>query len=56
MRYTFQNTVSKSVTITFIDELIYATCKNLAKYYSKYYAFKASIKDQNITIKNALKI
>ncbi len=28
----------------------------MAKYYSKYYVFKASIKEQNITIKDALKI
>lgn len=28
----------------------------MEKYYSKYYALKTSIKEQNINIKNALKI
>ena len=55
-RYILQNTASKWATITSIDELTYATCKNMAKYRSKYYALKASIKEQSITIEDALKI
>ncbi len=54
-RYTLQNTASKWATITSIDELTYATCKNMAEYRSKYYALKASIKEQSITIEGALK-
>lgn len=48
--------MNKWVTITSIDELTYITCKNMAKYCFKYYALKTSIKKQNITIKDALKI
>lgn len=55
-RCTLQNTASKWSTITSIDELTYATCKNMAEYRSKYYALKASIKEQIITIEDALKI
>ena len=55
-RYTLQNTTSKWIIIVSIDELTYATCKNMAEYRSKYYTFKASIKEQNITIEDALKI
>ena len=43
-KYNLQNTASKWATITSIDELTYATCKNMAEYRSKYYALKASIK------------
>lgn len=39
-----------------MDELIYATYKNMAEYRSEYYALKASIKEQSITIEDALKI
>lgn len=56
MLYTFQNTISKWVTITSINKLIYTTCKNIAKYCSKYYILKASIKKQNIIIEDALQI
>lgn len=55
-RFIFQNTTNKWVSITSINRLIYTTFKNMAKYCSKYYTFKASIKKQNITIKDALKI
>ena len=55
-RYIFQNTTNKWAIITSIDELIYANYKNIAKYGSKYYAFKSNIKDKNITIKDAFKI
>lgn len=55
-RYTLQNTASKFATIISIDELTFATCKNIAKYQSKYYIFKASIKEQRITIEDAIKI
>ena len=55
-RYTLQNTASKWATITSIDKLTYAICKNMAEYRSKYYALKASIKEQNITIEDVLKI
>ena len=55
-RYTLQNTASKWATITLINKLTYATCKNMAEYCSKYYALKASIKEQSITIEDALKI
>ena len=54
-RYTLQNTASKWATITSIDKLTYATFKNMAEYRSKYYTLKASIKEQNITVKDALK-
>lgn len=46
--YTLQNTAIRWATITSIDELTYATCKNMPEYRSKYYALKASIKEQNI--------
>ncbi len=46
----------KSATITSIDQLTYATCKNMAEYRSKYYTLKASIKKQSITIEKSLKI
>ena len=55
-RYTLQNTASNWATITSIDELTYVTSKNMAEYRSKYYALKASIKEQSITIEDALKI
>ena len=55
-RFTLQNTASKWATNTSIEELTYATCKNMADYRSKYYALKASIKEQSITIEDALKI
>lgn len=55
-RYTLQNTASKWVTIISVDELSYASCKNMAEYRSKYYALKASISEQKITIEDALKI
>lgn len=55
-RYTLQNTASKWATITSVDELSYASCKNMAEYRSKYYALKASILEQKITIEDALKI
>lgn len=55
-RYTFQNTARKWATITSIDELTYTTRKNMAEYRSQYYALKASIKEQNITIENKQKI
>lgn len=54
--YTLQNTPSKWATIISIDELTYDTSKNMAEYRSKYYALKASIKAQSITIEDALKI
>ena len=55
-RYTLQNTASKWATIVSMDDLSYANCKNMAEYRSKYYALKASIKEQSITIEDALKI
>ncbi len=55
-RYTLQITAGKWATITSIDELTYATCKNMAEYRSKYYALKDSIKEQSITIEDAFKI
>ena len=55
-RYTLQNTASKWATIISVDELSYANCKNMAEYRSKYYALKASITEQEITIEDALKI
>lgn len=39
-----------------MDDLSYASCKNMAEYRSKYYALKASITEQSITIEDALKI
>lgn len=39
-----------------INKVIYATSKNMAEYCLKYYAFKASIKEQSVTIEDALKI
>ncbi len=55
-RYTLQNSASKCATITSIDELTHATCKNIAEYRSKYYTHNASIKEQSISIEDALKI
>lgn len=53
-RYTLQNTPSKWATITSIDELTYSTSKTMAEYRSKYYALKANMKEQRITIEDAL--
>ena len=39
-----------------MNELTYATCKNIAEYRSKYYVLKASIKEQSITIADTPKI
>lgn len=39
-----------------MNNLSYANCKNMAEYRSKYYASKANIKEQSITIENTLKI
>ena len=55
-RYTLQNAAGKWATISSIDELSYASCKNMAEYRSKYYALKASVVEQKITIQDALKI
>lgn len=55
-RYILQNTASKWATFTFIDKLTYAICKNIAEYHSKYFTLKTSIKKQNITIEDTLKI
>ncbi len=49
-RYTLQNTASKWATITSIDELTYAMCKNMAEYRSKYYTLKA-IEEEDTRIK-----
>lgn len=55
-RYIRQNNASKWANITSINKLIYATWINIAEYHSKYYAVKASIQEQNITIEDILKI
>lgn len=54
--YTLQNTASKRATIISVDELSYASCKKVAEHRSEYYALKASIPEQKITIEDALKI
>lgn len=33
--------------IIFTDKLTYVKCKNMAEYRSKYYTFKASLKEQS---------
>lgn len=55
-RYNLQNTPSKWAAITSIDKLTYATFKNMVEYHSMYYILKASIKEQRISIGDALKI
>lgn len=51
-----QTTANKWGTMTSINEFTYATCKNMAKHCSKYYALKISIKEQNIIIEQVFKI
>ena len=41
--------------IIFVNESSYAIWKNIAEYRSKYYALKAKITEQRITIEDALK-
>lgn len=55
-RYILQNTANKQATIVSMDDLLYTNCKNMAEYRSKYYVLKANIIEQNITIKDAIKI
>ncbi len=44
------------MTIISVNKLSYASCENIAEYWSKYYALKAKITEQNIKIKDSLKI
>lgn len=55
-RYTLWNTTSTYATIIFRERSSYANCKNMAKYLSKYYILKASIRGQNIIINNVFKM
>lgn len=55
-KYTFHNNPSKMITIISIIELIYITHQNMVKYCQNYYAIKTNIKEQNMIIKNKLKI
>lgn len=53
--YIFKNTVSMLAAITSTKGYL-CRLQKYGKYCSKYYVFKASIKEQNITIKNVFKI
>ena len=50
-RYTLINTASTWATIISVDEISYASCKNMVEYLSKYYALKASISGRRSRLK-----